>query len=80
MAFDFRAKKFNTTTKWIGLFGGALCLIISTFMMIHKEQSRRAVHSTSTAPSNRDIDVQNLDNIKNLNDRVLELTGENVAK
>lgn len=44
--------------------------------MIHKEQSKEAtISSTSTIQDNN-----NLDNIKYLNDRVLELTRKNDAQ
>lgn len=70
-----RAKKFNAATKWIGIVGGVICLILSAFM-IHKEQSKEAtISSTSTIQDNN-----NLDNIKYLNDRVLELTRKNDAQ
>lgn len=79
---NFRAIKFNSVTKWIGIAGGVVGLILSTFM-IHYKTSKKAVISTDSTIANsdkREDGMKTLDNIKYLNDKAIKATEESVEQ
>lgn len=67
-----RAKKFNSASKWLGMVGGTLALLISTFMMYNQQSKRAAITATPAADDDKAA-KQRLDNIKYLSERVSEV-------
>lgn len=69
---DFRAKKFNSASKWLGMVGGTLALVFSTFMLYNQQSKRAAITATPAANDDKAV-KQRLDNIKYLSERVTEV-------
>lgn len=77
-----RAKKFNSVTKWLGMVGGTLALMVSTFMVYNK-QSKQVPNSEGADENSGKVDNgrQRLDDIKYLSKRVSEVAhGKESAK